>query len=101
MPLYRAFAHSNRVIQDFATQWLAEHSLNGEADALRGADFSTLEAAHEQVRKRDREAKRSIEYERDISRDRDDGSACGGEVFCLEHAGGMVGLAVMTIQNHA
>ena len=52
---------------------VAEHSLNGLAEALRGADFSTLEAAHEQVRERDREAERSIEQERDISRDRDDG----------------------------
>lgn len=49
------------------------HTLNGLAEALRGADFSTLEAAHEQVRERDREAERSIEQERDISRDRDDG----------------------------
>jgi hypothetical protein len=52
---------------------LAEHSLNGLAEALRGADFSTLEAAHEQVREHDREAERSIEQERDISRERDDG----------------------------
>jgi len=52
---------------------VAEQSLNGLAEALRGADFSTLEAAHEQVRERDREAERSIEQERDISRDRDDG----------------------------
>ena len=52
---------------------VAEHSLNGLAEALRGADFSTLEAAHEQVRERDREAERSIEHERDISRERDDG----------------------------
>ena len=52
---------------------LAEHSLNGLAEALHGADFSTLEAAHEQVRERDREAERSIEQERDISRERDDG----------------------------
>lgn len=52
---------------------VAEHSLNGLAEALRGADFSTLEAAHEQVRERDREAERSIEQERDISRERDDG----------------------------
>lgn len=43
------------------------------AEALRGADFSTLEAAHEQVRERDREADRTLENERDISRDRDDG----------------------------
>jgi hypothetical protein len=53
----------------------AEHSLNGLAEALRGADFSTLEAAHEQARECDREAERSIEIERDISRDRDDGSS--------------------------
>ena len=53
--------------------YVAELSLNGLADALRGADFSTLEAAHEQVRERDREAERSIEQERDISRERDDG----------------------------
>ena len=52
---------------------VAEHSLNGLAEALRGADFSTLEAAHEQVRELDREAERSVEQERDISRDRDDG----------------------------
>ncbi|PKQ04559.1 MAG: hypothetical protein CVT71_02380 [Alphaproteobacteria bacterium HGW-Alphaproteobacteria-10] len=52
---------------------VAENSLNGLTEALRGADFSTLEAAHEQVRERDREAERSIEQERDISRDRDDG----------------------------
>jgi ATP-dependent exoDNAse (exonuclease V) alpha subunit len=52
---------------------VAELSLNGLAEALRGADFSTLEAAHEQVRERDRDAERSIETERDISRDRDDG----------------------------
>jgi len=51
----------------------AELSLNGLAEALRGADFSTLEAAHEQVRERDREADRSIEQDREISRDRDDG----------------------------
>lgn len=31
---------------------VAEHSLNGLAEALRGADFSTLEAAHKQVRER-------------------------------------------------
>ena len=49
------------------------HSLNGLAEALHGADFSTLEAAHEQVRERDKEAERSIEQERDISRERDDG----------------------------
>jgi len=52
---------------------VAELSLNGLAEALRGADFSTLEAAHEQVRERDREAERSIEQDRDISRERDDG----------------------------
>jgi phage-related tail protein len=52
---------------------VAEHSLNGLAEALRGADFSTLEAAHEQVRESDREAERSIEQDRDISRERDDG----------------------------
>lgn len=51
----------------------AENSLNGLAEALRGADFSTLEAAHEQVRERDIEAERSIEQERDMSRERDDG----------------------------
>jgi ATP-dependent exoDNAse (exonuclease V) alpha subunit len=52
---------------------VAELSLNGLAEALRGADFSTLEAAHEQVRERDREVDRNLEEERDISRDRDDG----------------------------
>ena len=52
---------------------VAELSLNGLAEALRGADFSTLEAAHEQVRERDREAERSVEQDRDISRERDDG----------------------------
>lgn len=52
---------------------VAELSLNGLAEALRGADFSTLEAAHEQVRERDREAERSIEQDRNISRERDDG----------------------------
>jgi hypothetical protein len=52
---------------------VVEHSLNGLAEALRDADFSTLEAAHDQVRERDRDAERSIEQERDISRERDDG----------------------------
>lgn len=52
---------------------VTENSLNGLAEALRGADFSTLEAAHEQIRERDREAERSIENRRDISRERDDG----------------------------
>lgn len=52
---------------------VAELCLNGLAEALRGKDFSTLEAAHGQVRERDREVERSIEQERDISRDRDDG----------------------------
>lgn len=51
---------------------VAELSLNGLAEALRGADFSTLEAAPEQARERDREAERSIEHERDISCERDD-----------------------------
>jgi len=52
---------------------VAELCLNGLAKALRGTDFSTLEAAHGQVRERDREVERSIEQERDISRGRDDG----------------------------
>lgn len=46
--------------------------MSGLAEALRGADHSTLKAAHEQVRERDRGAERGIKHECDISPDRDD-----------------------------
>ena len=62
-----------RFAETYARVREVAHSLNGLAEALRGADFSTLEAAHEQVRESDREAERSIEQDRDISRERDDG----------------------------
>jgi hypothetical protein len=52
---------------------VTELSLNGLAEALRGADLSALEAAHEQVRERDIKAEDSLEQDRDTSRDRDDG----------------------------
>lgn len=63
-----------RFVETYArVREVTEHSLRGLAEALRGADFSTLEAAHEQVREQDKKAERSIENERDISRERDDG----------------------------
>lgn len=52
---------------------VAEQSLNGLAEALRGVDFSTLDAAHDLVREQDREVERSIENQRDISIERDSG----------------------------
>ena len=52
---------------------MAEHSLAGLAEALRGADFSTLDAANEQIRDQEKEAERSREQDRNISRDWDDG----------------------------
>ena len=52
---------------------VAEQSFAGLADALRGADFSTVEAANEQVRQQDREVEKTHEQEHYHGRERDDG----------------------------
>ena len=52
---------------------VAEQSLGGLAEALRGADFSGLKETNNYVREQEREAEHSIESERDIGIDRDRG----------------------------
>jgi len=52
---------------------VAEQSLGGLAEALRGADFSGLKETNEYVREQEREAERSAEKERDIGIDRERG----------------------------
>jgi hypothetical protein len=52
---------------------VAEQSLGGLAEALRGADFSALKETNDYVREQEREAERSIENERDIGIDRERG----------------------------
>lgn len=52
---------------------MAEQSLGGLAEALRGADFSGLKETNEYVREQEREAERSAEKERDIGIDRERG----------------------------
>lgn len=52
---------------------IAERSLDGLADALRGADFSSLKEVNDYVRSEERNAERSIEKERDIGIDRERG----------------------------
>lgn len=42
----------------------AEHSLEGLAEALRGADFSTLQAASEQIKDQDQQNDRDLESDR-------------------------------------
>ena len=52
---------------------VAEQSFVGLADALRGAEFSTVEAANEQVRQQETEVEKAHERERHHGRDIDDG----------------------------
>jgi hypothetical protein len=52
---------------------VAEQSLGGLAEALRGADFSGLKETNDYVREQEREAERSAEKERDIGIDRERG----------------------------
>ena len=52
---------------------VAEQSLGGLAEALRGADFSGLKEVNDYVRGEEREAERSIEKDRDIGIDRERG----------------------------
>ena len=52
---------------------VAEQSLGGLAEALRGADFSSLKETNDYVREQEREAERSVEKERGISLGRERG----------------------------
>ena len=52
---------------------VAEQSLGGLAEALRGADFSALKETNDYVREQEREAERSAEKEREIGIDRERG----------------------------
>jgi len=52
---------------------VAEQSLGGLAEALRGADFTALKETNDYVREQEREAERSAEKERDIGIDRERG----------------------------
>ena len=52
---------------------VAERSLDGLAEALRGADFSSLKELNEYVRGEEHEAERSAEKERDIGIERERG----------------------------
>jgi hypothetical protein len=52
---------------------VAEQSLDGLAEALRGTDFSGLKETNDYVREQEREAERSAENERDIGIDRERG----------------------------
>ncbi|MEO9948517.1 MAG: hypothetical protein ABJE99_04875 [Roseobacter sp.] len=47
--------------------------MGGLAEALRGADFSSLKETNDYVREPEREAERSAEKERDIGIDRERG----------------------------
>jgi len=52
---------------------VAEQSLGGLAEALRGADFSALKETNDYVREQEREVERTAEKERDIGIDRERG----------------------------
>ena len=52
---------------------VAEQSLGGLAEALRGADFTALKETNDYVREQEREAERSAEKEHDIGIDRERG----------------------------
>ena len=63
--LQTRFAEAYGQVRDGAAQ-----SLSGLAAALRGADFSTLDAANEQVRQQEREVEKTQEIERQQERGR-------------------------------
>lgn len=52
---------------------VAEQSLGGLAEALRGADFTGLKEVNDYVRSEEREAERSVEKNREVSIDRERG----------------------------
>lgn len=66
--LRERFAETYAKVRD-----VAERSLDGLADALHGADFSSLKEVNEYVRGEERKAERSIEKERDIGIERERG----------------------------
>ena len=66
--LRERFAETYAKVRD-----VAEQSLGGLAEALRGADFSGLQEVNDYVRSEEREAERSAEKERDIGIDRERG----------------------------
>lgn len=66
--LRERFAETYTKVRD-----VAERSLDGLADALRGADFSSLKEVNDYVRSEERDAERSIEKDRDIGIERERG----------------------------
>lgn len=66
--LRQQFAETYAKVRD-----VAERSLDGLAEALRGADFSSLKEVNDYVRGQEQEVEHSIETERGIEIDRDDG----------------------------
>ncbi len=66
--LRERFAETYAKVRD-----VAEQSLGGLAEALRGADFTGLKEVNEYVRGEEREAERSAEKEREIGIDREPG----------------------------